>query len=212
VATWQLIEYTSKTLVRLIETRLDQVLGSPPGSHTDDVKLATPHSFATLKQVSKATVSVFLYRVTEHCELRNSPARRLADGSTRRAPLVLELSYLVTTWGARGSEPAANDTAAAYEEHKLLGVVMQALYDHAELSRAELYEDLAQPPVWGDRDELQVVLETLPIEDLYRIWDSSELAYQLSATYRIRVLGLDATEVVRTPPVVDADLRVGRIP
>lgn len=180
-----------------------------PGS-TVDVKLATPHSFGTLKSVSKSTVSVFLYKVNEHAELRNSNQRRLPDGSYRRQPMVLELCYLVTTWGSRGNQPAVNDAAAALEEHKLLGVVMQGLYDHAEVSRAELYEDPTKPPVWGEQDSLQIILESLPIEDLYRIWDSSELAYQLSATYRIRVLSLDSLEVIRTQPVVDAAFRVGR--
>jgi len=208
LATWQLIEYTSRTMVRLIEAHLAVALPSS----TVDVKLATPHSFLSLKSITRSAVSVFLYRVTEHAELRNSPQRRMPDGSLRRAPLVLELSYLVTTWGARGTDPAANDTAAALEEHKLLGIVMQGLYDRAEVGRGELFEDVTRPPVWGERDSLQLVLETLPIEDLYRIWDSSELAYQLSATYRVRVLGLDPSDVVRAPPVVDADFVVGRVP
>ncbi|MEZ4399284.1 MAG: DUF4255 domain-containing protein [Kofleriaceae bacterium] len=194
--------------MHLIEAHLTAVL---PSSAVD-VKLATPHSFRSLKSITRSAVSVFLYRVSEHTELRNSPHRRLPDGSLRRPPLVLELSYLVTTWGARGNDPAANDAAAALEEHKLLGIVMQGMYDHAEVGRAELFEDLTRPPVWGERDSLQIVLETLPVEDLYRIWDSSELAYQLSATYRVRVLGLDPSDVTRTPPVVDADFQFGRAP
>lgn len=193
--------------MRLIESHIALAM---PGSSVD-VKLATPHSFGTLKSVSKSTVSVFLYKVNEHTELRNSPQRRMPDGTYRRQPMVLELCYLITTWGSRGNQPAVNDAAAALEEHKLLGVVMQGLYDHAEVSRAELYEDTTKPPVWGDHDSLQIVLESLPIEDLYRIWDSSELAYQLSATYKIRVLSLDSLEVVRTQPVVDASFRAGRI-
>lgn len=180
-----------------------------PGSAVD-VKIATPHSFGTLKNVAKSTVSVFLYKVNEHTELRNSPQRKMPDGTSRRAPMVLELCYLITTWGSRGNQPAVNDAAAALEEHKLLGVVMQGLYDHAEVSRAELYEDPTKPPVWGDTDSLQLVLESLPIEDLYRIWDSSELAYQLSATYRVRVLSLDSLQVIRTRPVVDAAIRIGQ--
>jgi hypothetical protein len=207
LATWQLIEHTSRTLLRLIEAHLAVAL---PGN-TVEVKLATPHSFLALKTSGRSTVSVFLYKVSEHTELRNSPQRKQPDGSFRRAPLVLELSYLVTTWGARGNDPAINDAAAAFEEHKLLGIVMQCLYDHGEVGRAELFEDPTRPPVWGDRDGLQVVLETLPIEDLYRIWDSSELAYQLSATYRVRVLGLDSSEVLHTSPVIDAAMVVGRI-
>jgi Pvc16 N-terminal domain len=195
-------------MARLIEAHLAVAM---PGN-TVEVKLATPHSFSTLKAITKSTISVFLYRVCEHSELRNNPQRRMTDGTLRRPPLALDCSYLITTWGARGTDPAGNDAAAAMEEHKLLGIVMQGLYDHAELSRAELFEDLAKPPVWGDRDGLQIVLESLPIEDLYRIWDSGELAYQLSATYRVRVLGLDSTEVLRNPPVADADFRIGRAP
>jgi len=207
VATWQLIEHASRTMLRLIETHLAITL---PGSSVD-VKLATPHSFGELKKVGKSTISVFLYRVTEHAELRNNLQRKMADGTMRRQPLVLELYYLITTWGARGQNPAQNDAAAALEEHKLLGVVLQGLYDRAEVGRAELFDDPAKPVVWGDRDSLQIMLESLPVEDLYRIWDSSELAYQLSATYRVRVLGLESLEVLRAEPVVEVNFNVGTI-
>jgi hypothetical protein len=207
MATWQLIEHASRTVVRLIESHIALAM---PGSSVE-VKLATPHSFGTLKNVTKSTVSIFLYKVNEHAELRNSPHKKLSDGTLRRPPMVLELCYLVTTWGSRGNQPAVNDAAAAFEEHKLLGVVMQGMYEHSEVSRAELFEDPTKPPVWGDSDALQVVLESLPIEDLYRIWDSSELAYQLSATYRVRVLSLDLLSVQRTRPVVDASFKIGRL-
>lgn len=206
LASWQLIEYTSRTMVKLIEAHLDMVM---PG-HGVQVRVATPHSFGSLKNARDSTVTVFLYRVSEHTELRNSPQRRAPDGAVRRQPLALELSFLITTWGARGTDPAANDAAATVEEHHLMGAVVQGFYDHAELSRAELYDDPARPPVWGDRDSVQIILETLPIDDLHRIWDSSELAYHLSVTYRVRVLGLDSGTVLRSPPVIDAALHVGR--
>lgn len=206
MATWQLIENTSRTLVRLLE---EHVAAALPAQNVQ-VVVATPHAFSSLKSAGQSTISVFLYRVAEHAELRNSPPLRRSDGVTRRAPLALELSYLITPWGARGQSVAVNDNAAALEEHKLLGVILQALYDKCELSRAELDENPTLPPVWGERDNLQVLLETLPIEDLYRIWDSSELPYQLSATYRVRVLALESTEIWRGPPVIDAALRLGR--
>jgi hypothetical protein len=180
-----------------------------PGT-TVDVKLATPHAFGELKKVSNATVSVFLYRVTENPELRNNLQQHMPDGTMRRQPMVLELYYLITTWGSRGNQPAANDAAAALEEHKLLGAVMQGLYDAAEVSRPQLYDDPTRPPVWGDRDSLQITLDTVPVEDLYRIFDPGELAYQLSATYRVRVLGLESSEALRTSRVGDASFQIGR--
>lgn len=208
LATWQLIEYTSRTMVDLLKAHLDAVM---PG-HQVDVRLATPHTFPSYKNLRRSAITVFLYRVFEHAELRNNLQRRMPDGSLRRQPLAIECCYLVTTWGARGNDPVANDESAALEEHKLLGIAMQALYDHAEVSRAELYEDLSRAPVWGERDALQISLDSLPIEDLYRLWDSSEIPYQLSATYRVRVAGLDSSEVQRSAPVVDAAFNVGRLP
>lgn len=206
MATWQLIEHASRTLLSLIEAHVAVAM---PGTPVD-VKLATPHSFRELKKVNTATVSIFLYRATEHAELRNNLQQRLVDGTMRRQPMVLELYFLITTWGSRGNDPAANDAAATFEEHKLLGAVMQGLYDHAEVSRGELYEDPTKPAVWSDDDSLQITMDSVPIEDLYRIFDPSELAYQLSATYRVRVLGLESSEVLRTAPVVDAAFKIGR--
>jgi hypothetical protein len=53
------------------------------------------------------------------------------------------------------------------------------------------------------------VLESLPVEDHYRIWDSGELDYRVSLTYRVRVLGLEPTQKVNTPPVVEASFVYG---
>ena len=47
-------------------------------------------------------------------------------------------------------------------------------------------------------------MESLPVEDHYRIWDSGELPYRLSVTYRVRVLALESNIVQSTVPVVDA--------
>jgi hypothetical protein len=212
MATWQLIEHTSRTLQRIIKAHVDAMW---TGSSVD-VKIATPHAFRDLKDLTQATITIFLYRTSENAELRNGLQRRTPSGALTRQPMALELCYLITPWGARAGNPSANDEAAAYEEQKLMGLVLQALYDHAELSRAELFElpppplPPIPPPVWGAVDSLQIVHDTLPIEDLYRIWDSSALAYQLSATYRVRVMGLETSEERAVAPVVDAAFTVGR--
>jgi len=116
--------------------------------------------------------------------------------------LVLELCYLVTPWGVRTENDPASDVAATHEEHRLLGLIMQCFYDHAEVSRAELY-DQPNHPAWRPTDTVQIVMESLPIEDHYRIWDAGDLPYRMSTTYRVRVLGLDPSAVESGPPVVD---------
>jgi hypothetical protein len=103
--------------------------------------------------------------------------------------------------GSRGNQPAGTDPTATFEEHRLLGVVIQALYEQAEVGRAELFEDAATATAWGDGDSLQIVMQNLSTDELSRIWDAGELAYQLSAAYIVRVLRLDPLDVMRTGPV-----------
>lgn len=169
-----------------------------------EVELATTKRFAQLANTLTPAITVVLYRVLENGELRNAPRRRLPDGSTTRPLLPIELCYLVTPWGVRTDGSALADRLAAQEEHRLLGVALQAFYDHAEIGRAALVETPGQP-VWEPTDNVQLILESLPVEDHYRIWDSGELDYRVSLTYRVRVAGLEPTQRAAAPPVVEAD-------
>jgi hypothetical protein len=204
VASWQLIERTGETLVRLLQERIDlEVL--PPG--TVGVQLATTASFEDLRTTDTPMVTLLLYQVAENPERRNDLPRLLSDGTRTRQPLGLELCYLITPWGVRHDLSPATDLAATREEHRLLGLILQALYDHAEVGSARLAENPARP-VWRQTDGLQIVLESLPVEDHYRIWDASELGYRLSVTYRVRVAALDPAEVAPAPRVASADFEV----
>lgn len=203
MAGWQAIEGVSRTLQATIQRRVDAV---SPGV---DVQIVTPASFEQLGSTSSATVSVFLYRILENTETRNQLLGRGAS-SHSRPPLTLELGYLVTAWAARGSDTTTvSDETAAREEHRLLGLVLQTLAEHAEISGTELVEADPANPVFGPHDALQVVLESLPVEDHYRIWDSAELSYRLSLTYRVRVIGIDALEHDALPRVRHSTTRMG---
>jgi hypothetical protein len=199
VADWGVIEATARTLVRLLEQRLRQAAITGV-----DILPLTTASFSDLAFSTSPVISLLLYQVMENPELRNRPRRVHPDGRTQRQPLALELCYLVTPWGSRSSDPSVDDDSrAALEEASLLGLILQAFYDHAEVGTADLFEDPARP-VWRAGDNLQIVLESLPVEDHYRIWDASELGYRLSVTYRVRVASLDSAEIRHEPPVVEA--------
>jgi hypothetical protein len=178
MVSWQLIERTGQTLVRLLEQRIAEVgIG---GVRVLNVSTGAYNDLATS---SSPIISLMLYQVMENSELRNARKQVLPDGRLRRQPLGLELCYLVTPWGARASESVDDDALAASEEARLLGLILQTFYSKAELGTADLFEDPAVP-VWRAGDGLQIVLESLSVEDHYRIWDSSELGYHLSVTYR----------------------------
>jgi hypothetical protein len=200
LADWRVVERTGETLVRLLRNHI-----RPAFSPTNvDVRLVSTASFSSLASTSVPTVSLLLYQVAQNTELRNAPKRRTSTGELVRQPLPLELCYLVTPWGARESETLMVDEAAAQEEHRLIGLVMQAFYDHAELGPSDLV-GLPTASVWSPTDNLQITLETLSIEDHYRIWDAGELGYRLSVPYRVRVVGLDSAELENTTPVAESN-------
>jgi hypothetical protein len=205
VASWQAIEYAGQTLVSILERHLSMVL---PGGNVD-VQLASASEFSLYAKTTTPTITLFLYRILETPELRNSVMRTRANGTVARQPLALELCYMVTPWGVRAQQSEASDAQAAAEEHRLLGLVLQAFYDRAELARSELFQANPTDTVWGQTDTVQIILESPPVDEIFRIWDSTEESYRVSLTYRVRVLGLDPLETQAPSRVVDARFNVG---
>lgn len=207
MATWQVIEFAGQTLVRLLERQLAVLL---PGNNVD-VQVATIALFEQFAKTDRATITLFLYRVIDNPEMRNSAARTLGDGTVVRQPLPLELCYLVTPWSVRKQDTPEVDAVAAQEEHRLLGAVLQTFYDHAEVTRSDLTEDGAAAPVWTPIDTMQIVLDSAPTDEVLRIFDSAEHSYRLSLTYRVRVLGLEPGEMVAGGRVADASFTSGNM-
>jgi len=203
LAHWAAIERISLTLRDLLRRR--SVEGIPG---TVRVHLVTPASFQQLGTATTATITLFLYQVTENAEMRNQVMRRLPDGRESRQPVPLELCYLITAWAGRSSTQLSieSDEAAAREESRLLGFVVQTLSDHALLTASQLSEADPENPVFGPDDSVQIIFDPLSIEDHYRIWDASELGYRLSLTYRVRVVRIDSAVFLEPARVTEATL------
>lgn len=163
-----------------------------PSVDPSKIAVATPDEFEAMRDPLKPNITVFLYRTAVNPQMRNNPRRTRPDGAIQPTPLPLELSFLITAW--------AKDTR---DELKLVGRILQVLYDHRELGAADLVGTS-----WEKDDTVQLILESLPLEDHYRIWDANEVPYRLSLTYLVRVVGLASTDAEVAPPVVDADMRV----
>lgn len=156
MADWRVIENTGQTLVGLVERHVAQ-LGIP----NVGVGVVTPMAFPSLADTTDPFVSLFLYQIAGNAEMRGNPRRVLANGTLGRQPLPLELCYLVTAWGVRATDDVIGDLPATQDEARLLGAVLQAFYDNAELDRSSLFE-VPGLPVWSPEDGLQIVMETLP--------------------------------------------------
>ena len=165
-----------------------------PASMVDPsrIQVATPDEFDSLRDPAHPNITVFVYRISVNPQMRNNPRRMLPDGRMARQPLPLELSLLITAW--------AKETK---DELRIIGRILQVLYDRSELSSASLVGSS-----WEPDDTVQLVLESLPLDDHWRIWDAAEVPYRLSLTYMARVIGITPAEAVAGPPVVDAKFEI----
>ena len=182
MASADVIRDVGRTLVRLIE---QGVAGFAP---LPNVRVVNPDDFSRSLGNQTPVITIFLYRVGLNAALRNGPRRLLATGETSRPLLPLELYYLITPW-AQHTDDAT----------RLSGRVLQSMYDHSEVGPAEL-----QGNAWTPEDSVQIVFESLPTEEHYRIWDTAGIPYRLSLAYMVRVVGIEPTGRVATPPVAEA--------
>jgi len=183
---------TADVIKDMGETLLGVLRAGIPSVDPSLIIVATPDEFEALREPAKPTISVFLYRIAVNPAMRNDPRRLRPDGTIVRQPLPLELSFLITAW--------AKETR---DELRIIGRILQVLYEHAELGAADLVGTS-----WEKNDSVQLVLESLPLEDHYRIWDANDVPYRLSLTYLARVIGILPSQGIKAPPVIEAQLNV----
>src|SRR5262249_41969049 len=136
---------------------------------------------------NSAAISLWLYRIARNADSLNNAPERAAPNRVSRESLPLDLHYLVT--------PVTTDPEA---KQALLGRVLQVLNDHAILRGADLQDSLN-----GSSVELRVILESLALEEIARVWDALTEAYQLSVSYMVQVVTIESDlEPVERRPVV----------
>jgi hypothetical protein len=127
-------------------------------------------------------INLFLYKVQEHAALRNMDWQvKLGDpGRLVPPPLSLKLFYLMTAYAANQDE-SGNASA-----HELLGEAMRVLYQNPVVPDDYLGFDFA-----GARERVKVVLNSLDLEELSKIWSTFTQPFRLSVLYEVSVVQLD---------------------
>jgi hypothetical protein len=174
---------------RTIKVLLEQRLQADPDLMAVTVSLKTPKEMGQDKGIS-----LWLYRIVRNEFLLNNPPERVYPNKLRRVPLPFGLHYLVT--------PLLGDSEA---EQKVLGKVVQTLYDHPVSRGMDLQGSLEATSV-----ELRASLETLSLEEITRIWTAlnSPGGYQLCVSYEVQVIEIDsALEAEQVEPVVEVEAR-----
>jgi hypothetical protein len=109
--------------------------------------------------------------------------------------MALLLRYLLTPWGGD-----------RLTEHRMLGRVMQVLYDNAILSGSVLQGNLV-----GTDQALKITLSPLTLEERSRVWFAVQRPYRLSASYEVRVVNLDTETLEQFRPVNRRSLEFGSL-
>lgn len=170
----------SSALSNLIATG-NPTMAGPVG----DIVLGPPQA-----DQGAARFSLWLYRVIENEFQKNVPPQRSADQADptlRRAPLVLDLYYLLTPFG--GTEDRRQER---------LGQSMQRVF-------AQPIVELA-PGVPGPnavREQLHIQLFRMALEELTRIWEALNQSFRLSVVYQVRFVRLDVAPDRAPRPVTD---------
>jgi Pvc16 N-terminal domain len=142
-----------------------------------------------------ALLSVYLYRIDQEPYLRNTRPPEGPGGTRAGVPLSLNLYYLIT--------PMLTD---ARDRHVVLGKIMQTLYAHPTLQAPDTTGSLA-----AVGDELRVVLNPVPINEIALIWQALEIPYMLCVPYVVRIALLQADDIDAGARVVSVSRRYGAV-
>lgn len=181
---FQALNATSTTLVDYLQTSIDAdpFFGTPGHPWRDRnmrVKPQTPSEMT--ESNTDEGVSFWLYRVVRDEERLNDPPRRVSPTQLRPPPLPVRLHYLVTPITNRVNE-GDPDT-----EQYALGKVMQLLYSKPRFRGADLRGQFA-----GTDVEFFIRLESLTLDEITRVWEGLNGEYQLSVSYEVSFVDIDA--------------------
>lgn len=181
------ISEASRSLQNLLQATITH--STDPQLRNTRIDLRSPKEMLNGGNNASEGISLWLYRVTRNAELTNRPPRRITVNQFALPALPLNLYYLVT--------PVFDDPLS---KQILLGRVLQVFHDHAILRG----NDLTQPLQLDT--ELRVTLESLTLDELSQVWQALQDPYQLSVTYLVQLVSLDADqEPTQSSPVLSKE-------
>lgn len=187
-------EYTAiadvgETLIRLLRDNMNDLIPA------DSVVLMSPADV----EGQEIRLTLFLYSVVENPYLKNQQMRDLSPTQLQYPSLPLDLHYLLTAFA---STQIPERTERTLEEHRILGRAMRIFHDNAIVDGSVLQGNLA-----GTSEELRIILNTISLEDLTRIWGVfPNRPYRPSISYMVTPVTIDSTRITEAKRVVLRDL------
>lgn len=139
-------------------------------------------------------VALFLYRVEVNAVQRARPPRPRYDGIKERHYLPLDLHFLLIP-RARTSE----------RQQLILGWMMRVLEDNASIPANIL--NAGREGTFSPEEHIEVTPETLPTDEILRLWDQLPGDFNISVPYGARVLQIESPLThTEGAPVLQRDL------
>ena len=174
MATYRAVAAVSRAILKLLED-------SCPRAEFPNAQFDLQQALDFQKSPPAEGVSLFLYRTTVATARRNLPPRVELDGRRFKAPLPLDLFYLVCVW-ARSADV----------QQRLLGFCARALEDTPILPAGLLNHYAPEPSTFQPQETVQIVPETLSFQDFHQLLDLLKPNVPLAMTYAARMVPLDS--------------------
>jgi hypothetical protein len=132
----------------------------------------------------KHGLSVWLYAIERNEFLNNRPVERIDPTHMLRAPLPLNLHYLLT--------PISDDPET---EQLIMGKLLQVLHEDPFLAPDPAHPELSE--------RVRSSLENPNLETLARVWTALQAPYRLCTSYLVQVVDVQSPVPVASAPVLE---------
>lgn len=173
-----------KTLLDRAASSSSSELGSVDVAAFRSEDLQSPPSSETA-----VVLSIYLYRVTLSSVRVGMPGIVERAGRRVRAPILVDLHYLVTAWAR-----------SALMQQKLLGWAIRTLEDNPILP-STLLNDGGWHDTFAPTETVELVWQPLTPQEEWDLWQVAQTSQQPSAIYLARGVALDSAIPVADEPL-----------
>jgi len=140
------------------------------------------YQMSNFQQPMDEGVSLFLYRIAANTTRRNLPPTVGPDGRRFRPPIPLDLYYIATAWAP-----------TAVRQQRLMGWSIRMFEDVPILPTGLLNNYGPEPEIFQPGETVEIILDSLSLQDLNNFWGVSKASLQLSIGYIARMLYIQSS-------------------
>jgi hypothetical protein len=140
------------------------------------------YQMSNFQQPMEEGISLFLYRIAANQSRRNLPPTVGPDGRRFRPPIPVDLYYIATAWAP-----------SAVRQQRLLGWAIRMFEDVPILPTGLLNNYGPEPEIFQQGETVEIILDSLNLQDLNNFWGVSKASLQLSVGYVARMLHIQSS-------------------